>query len=201
MRSTGFKRVLASTAAAALLFTLSPLSPAKAVEQVPEKTIAVFGEVPAQPDGTFLEADVVAVKTASDAADAVPEASVARAADPAYVIYSRWNDNLGKPTVIRNGTAAFGWAHVQKHRVTLNMIKKTTMFPKTREIQGGDTIVYQTPANEYECWVGICNIKRTMDVRAVVSNTRTGDGLQKGVITTYCVGPMTCPDWVIATAG
>ncbi|OFI38892.1 hypothetical protein BIU82_17075 [Arthrobacter sp. SW1] len=108
---------------------------------------------------------------------------------------------MAKPTVIRKGTAAFGWAHVQKHSVTLNMIKKTTMFPKTRSIQGGNTIVYQTPANEYDCWLGICRIKRTMDVRAVVNNTRMGDGLQKGVITTYCVGPMTCPAWVAATAG
>lgn len=201
MKITAFKRALAVCASAALLLTVSPLSPATASEPTPDKVVSAFGYVQAQPNGTFLESDVMAVKAASNASAAVPEALLARAADPAYVIYSRWNDNLAKPTVIRNGTAAFGWAHVQKHRVTLNMVKKTTMFPKTRSVQGGNTIVYQTPANEYECWLGICRIKRTMDVRTVVSNTRMGDGLQKGVITTYCVGPMTCPAWVAATAG
>ncbi|WP_270354323.1 hypothetical protein [Microbacterium testaceum] len=48
------------------------------------------------------------------------------AADPAYSIYSQWWDNKYIKAAVRNGTATWGWQHLQKHNVSLAMLQKTT---------------------------------------------------------------------------
>lgn len=80
------------------------------------------------------------------------------------------------------------------------MIKKTTMFPRTRSIEGS-TIVYDTPAIKYVCWLAFCSIEKQMDVRVVYQTKKLSDKFAKGVITAYCVGTVVCPQWVRDVAG
>lgn len=122
------------------------------------------------------------------------------AATGAYTVMAKWTDNKAKTTLVRRGTSTFGPNHFSaKHGATINMARKTTKFPKTR-VTEGSTIVYETPANKLVCSMRKCTITATQNVRAVVANQRQSDGLQKGVITTYCVGRTVCQTWVVAAA-
>ncbi|KAA0962166.1 hypothetical protein [Microbacterium sp. ANT_H45B] len=185
-------------------------------------SFTTFGYVPTGAEGTAAQADVEAQVTRADSFDAssrsrsaAPDTSqmapaspedlaAAAAADPAYRIVSRWTDKIAKSTVARagNGTT-WGLTKVQnKHHVNLNMIQKTTKFPRPdggRVIQGS-AIIYVTDAIEWECWLGSCTPKRTMAVKVVVENTRMSDNYQKGLITAYCMGVTVCPQWVINVA-
>lgn len=132
--------------------------------------------------------------------------SGARAADDgSYTVVSTWTDNQAKQTIARRGNGTtWGWTKVQmKHAVTLGMVQKTTKFPRPgdgRKIEG-NSIVYRTDAIEWECWLGVCNAKRSMTVKVVIENSRMSDGRQKGLITAYCEGTTVCPQWVRNVAG
>jgi hypothetical protein len=117
-----------------------------------------------------------------------------------YTRRDAWKDNKALTVAYRYGTATWGHLHVQKHNISLNMIKKATQFPRTRSVEG-TTVVYITPAREFVCYLWGCYVTRSMDVKVVVANNRLTDGYNKGVITAYCVGPKVCPNWVRATAG
>lgn len=104
---------------------------------------------------------------------------------------------------MRQGLAnSFGWAHARQHNTTMSMIKKTTQFPKNRDVSG-KTTVYKTPAIEWECWLAVCTAKRSMTVRVVVGTQVLRDNTQKGLITAYCMKAPNdvCPAWVVRVAG
>lgn len=186
-------------------------------------THSTFGYIATDADGNALETDIEAqiqqadsferseASAADTPADSRPSESApqehlaATAADPAYSIVSTWTDSNAKTTVARRGNGTtWGLTKVQNfHNVNLNMVKKTTKFP--RPVEGrytqGNAIIYRTDAIEWECWLGVCNPKRSMIVRVVVENTRLGDGSQKGLITAYCEGVVSCPQWVVNVAG
>lgn len=133
------------------------------------------------------------------------DSSIRAASNAAYRIVSTWTDNIAKSTVARagNGTT-WGLTKVQnKHHVNLNMIQKTTKFPRPTggRVTQGSAIIYVTDAIEWECWLGTCKPKRSMAVKVVVENTRMSDNKQKGLITAYCMGVTVCPQWVVNVAG
>lgn len=155
------------------------------------------------------ELDVTAAESSvrATALRAAPPATAARAslpikaaADPAYSIYSQWWDNRNIKVAVRNGTNAWGWQHLQKHNVSLSMLKKTTQFPRNRDASNTG-ITYVTPANLYTCWLTWCRVDKTIDVKVVMNNTRLNDGAPRGIITAYCIGSTVCPDWVRQVAG
>jgi hypothetical protein len=126
---------------------------------------------------------------------------ISPASTSAYTRLLVWNDNKYVQNVLRYGTSTWGWVHSRdKHGVTQSMIKKTTMFPRSRTVSGSN-IYYQTPAIKYICWMASCSIDRQMDVRVVYDLARQSDNFAKGVITAYCVGPTVCPQWVRDVAG
>lgn len=118
-----------------------------------------------------------------------------------YWIKSTWQDNKNLTVALRWGSSTWGWSKISaKHDVTVNMIKKTTQFPRSRDVQG-NSYVYVTPANHFTCWLAACWIDKTMDVKVVSDNTKLSDRLPKGVITSYCIGVTVCPQWVRDAAG
>lgn len=214
---------LGTGAAIAVLIGAVIAPPATAADaQDDPVTFTTFGYVPTGDAGEATQQDVedqIAEVESFDASSespdvAIPDASpvpgasermVAAAADPAYRIVSKWTDKIAKTTVARagNGTT-WGLTKAQsKHRVNLNMIQKTTKFPRPDggRVTQGNAIIYVTDAIEWECWLGVCNPKRTMAIKVVVENTRVSDGYHKGLITAYCMGVTACPQWVINVAG
>lgn len=130
----------------------------------------------------------------------VQTAGIVRAAT-AYTRLMVWNDNKYVQNVLRQGTSTWGWAHLKaKHNATQAMIKKTTMFPRTRTVEG-TSIIYVTPAIKYVCWIGFCSIEKQMNVRVVYETKKQSDNFAKGVITAHCDGPVICPQWVRDVAG
>lgn len=119
----------------------------------------------------------------------------------AYTRLMVWNDNKYVQNVLRQGTSTWGWAHLKaKHNATQAMIKKTTMFPRSRTIEKHN-IYCETPAIKYVCWIGICSIEKQMDVRVVYDTRKQSDKFAKGVVTAHCKGPVICPQWVRDVAG
>ncbi|PPF54623.1 hypothetical protein C5C13_13420 [Clavibacter michiganensis] len=112
----------------------------------------------------------------------------------------RWSDNRAKTVQVREGNSTWGWIHAQQHNVSMNMLIKTSKFPKNRIIQG-TAIRYETPANEYRCGPFTCTITRTMTMAMIHEGKLTSDGYPRGLITSYCLGAGTCPDWVRRAAG
>ena len=120
------------------------------------------------------------------------EAPLAVAAASAWDEVSRWNDNKGVAVVLRYGDgSSWGWIKLRdKHGITQNMLRKTTQFPRDRVAQRS-AWVYTTPAILYSCWLGVCTVEKSQDVKVVNETTS-----QKGIITAYCVGLTICPKWV-----
>ncbi|CAD5140095.1 MULTISPECIES: hypothetical protein [unclassified Microbacterium] len=214
---------MALVAIVAMLGTGVAPAAAKAPDESERTTITTFGFVPTDSAGTAAQTDVeaqiaeVESLEASDTPLAAPydsskmpsgsakDRAAMAAGDTAYRIVSTWTDNIAKPIVARagNGTT-WGLTKVQnKHHVNLNMIKKTTKFPRPTggRVTQGTSIIYLTDAIEWECWIGSCKPKRSMTVKVVIENARMSDGKQKGLITAYCMGVTVCPQWVINVAG
>lgn len=139
-----------------------------------------------------------AAPTAGGAAQAVLSSSTS----PAYRIVSTWRDGRNARNAIRAGSSTWGWAHVQKHNVSIAMIQKTTKFPQFRTVSDTST-TYRTPANTYVCWLTVCRIDKSVMVRVVHEDRMLSDGQPRGMITTYCEisGTKVCPNWVREVAG
>ncbi|BAU33461.1 hypothetical protein [Microcella alkaliphila] len=127
---------------------------------------------------------------------------VSSSTSPAYRIVSTWRDGRNARNAVRAGSSTWGWAHVQKHNVSMAMIQKTTKFPRFRTVSGTST-TYRTPANTYVCWLTVCRIDKSVMVRVVHEDRMLSDGQPRGMITTYCEisGTKVCPNWVREVAG
>ncbi|WP_433585103.1 hypothetical protein [Microbacterium hydrocarbonoxydans] len=211
------KRRIARSTAAAIVAAAVALAPgvAQADDASSDSTsYTTFGYVPTDTQGQAQEAaveeQVREVESFNPGETLIPQAtptesrSLQAALDGSYTVVSSWTDNQGKPTVARRGNGTtWGLTKVQtKHNATLSMIQKTTKFPRPGgRTTEGSSIVYKTDAIEWECWLGVCNPKRSMSVKVVIENARLSDGLQKGLITAYCEGVTACPQWVINVTG
>lgn len=177
-----------------------------------EATFTTIGDIDVQADGTVSMAELDTIGISRQDIQQIADENVGPAGNKAarvapmavatgsYTVMAKWTDNKAKTTLVRRGTSAFGLNHFSAaHGSTINMAIKATKFPKTR-VTEGSTIVYVTPANKLVCSMLKCTITATQNVRTVVANQRQSDGLQKGVITIYCVGRTICQSWVVAAA-
>lgn len=172
------------------------------VDELIELAQAAGQDIEPELDVTTAESSVPAAGLrAAPPTKATPASlTIKTAAVSAYSIYSQWWDNKAVKVAVRNGTSAWGWQHLQKHNVSLSMVKKTTQFPRNRDASKTG-ITYVTPANLYTCWLTWCRVDKTMDVKVVMNNTRLNDGAPRGIITAYCIGATVCPEWVRQVAG
>jgi len=141
--------------------------------------------------------DLLPLLTASSESKKAALTPVFRTSSPAFALKWTWRDGRNVRNAIRAGTSTWGWTHVQKHNVSVQMVQITTRFPQHRTISGSTT-VYRTPANTYTCWLTVCQISQSMMVRVVHNNTMLSDGQPRGMITTYCESRTSnvCPNWV-----
>lgn len=144
----------------------------------------------------------LAAHPAAPMAGGAAQAVLSSSTSPAYRIVSTWRDGRNARNAIRAGSSTWGWAHVQKHNVSIAMIQKTTKFPQFRTVSGTST-TYRTPANTYVCWLTVCRIDKSVMVRVVHEDRMLSDGQPRGMITTYCEisGTKVCPNWVREVAG
>jgi hypothetical protein len=107
-----------------------------------------------------------------------------------------WRDGRNAVVQVRQGDYSWGYAHAQRHNVTMNMIRALSKYPASRTVQGS-AIKYEGTARFVTCPnYRPCYVAKTMPMRMIHEGKLASDGYPRGLITYYCVGPAACPDWV-----